>query len=209
MFTSLIWPNDSPHFDYPPSQSTVQVVGPERSLKSGSLSFPLCNHRIKFASEIIWKSGYRPSVSVLRNMPYWLSAWVTPNCAGCRQEWRRPTGYPNSNRARVVIINISSVNKFTGSCFITLTQRAWIKYIFVGITPSHACKQARSLIGGARAEEDHIHFCLSPPSLPLYLSMMRMLGPNSVEKFWLEFWLEKSLEFCLEIPYTKKMLKNG
>ena len=30
------------------------------------------------------------------------------------------------------------------------------------------------------------------------------LGPNSIEKFW----LEKSLEFWLEIPYTKKKLKN-
>ena len=35
------------------------------------------------------------------------------------------------------------------------------------------------------------------------------LGPNSTEKFWLEFRLEKSLEFWLEIPYTKEMFKNG
>ena len=35
------------------------------------------------------------------------------------------------------------------------------------------------------------------------------LGPNSIEKFRLEFWLEKSLEFWLEIPYTMKMFKNG
>ena len=34
-------------------------------------------------------------------------------------------------------------------------------------------------------------------------------GPNSIETFWLEFWLEKPLEFWLEIPYTKKMFKNG
>ena len=26
------------------------------------------------------------------------------------------------------------------------------------------------------------------------------LGPNSIEKIWLEYWLEKSLEFLLEIP---------
>ena len=26
-------------------------------------------------------------------------------------------------------------------------------------------------------------------------------------KFWLEFWLEKSLQFWIEIPYTKKMFK--
>ena len=26
------------------------------------------------------------------------------------------------------------------------------------------------------------------------------LGPNSIETFWLEFWLEKSLELWLEIP---------
>ena len=25
-------------------------------------------------------------------------------------------------------------------------------------------------------------------------------GPNSIEKYWLELWLEKSLEFWLEIP---------
>ena len=30
-----------------------------------------------------------------------------------------------------------------------------------------------------------------------------VLGPNSIEKCWLEFWLEKSLEFLLDIPYTK------
>ena len=35
------------------------------------------------------------------------------------------------------------------------------------------------------------------------------LGPNSIETFWLEFWLEKSLEFWLEIPYTEKVFKNG
>ena len=35
------------------------------------------------------------------------------------------------------------------------------------------------------------------------------LGPNSIEKIWLEFRLEKPLEFWLEIPYTKKMFKNG
>ena len=34
------------------------------------------------------------------------------------------------------------------------------------------------------------------------------LGPNSIEIFWLEFWLEKPLEFWLEISYTKKMFKN-
>ena len=33
-------------------------------------------------------------------------------------------------------------------------------------------------------------------------------GGDSIEKFWLEFWLEKLLEFWLEIPYTKKMFKN-
>ena len=36
----------------------------------------------------------------------------------------------------------------------------------------------------------------------------RLQGPNSIEKNWLEFWLEKPLEFRLEIPYTKKMFKN-
>ena len=39
--------------------------------------------------------------------------------------------------------------------------------------------------------------------------ILRTLGPNSIEKFQLEFWLEKPLEFCLEIPYTKKMFKIG
>ena len=32
----------------------------------------------------------------------------------------------------------------------------------------------------------------------------RLGGPNSIEHCWLEFWLEKTLEFWLEIPYTKK-----
>ena len=35
------------------------------------------------------------------------------------------------------------------------------------------------------------------------------LGPNSIEKIWLEFWLEKPLEVWLEMSYTKKMFKNG
>ena len=30
------------------------------------------------------------------------------------------------------------------------------------------------------------------------------LGPNSIETFWLEFWLEKRLEFWLEIPYRSR-----
>ena len=34
-------------------------------------------------------------------------------------------------------------------------------------------------------------------------------GPNSIEKVWLEFWLEKSLEFWLEVPHNKKMFKIG
>ena len=34
-------------------------------------------------------------------------------------------------------------------------------------------------------------------------------GTNLMEIFWLEFWLEKPLNFWLEIPSTKKMLKNG
>ena len=34
-------------------------------------------------------------------------------------------------------------------------------------------------------------------------------GPNSIEKIWLEFWLEKRLEFWLEIPYTKKWFEKG
>ena len=36
-----------------------------------------------------------------------------------------------------------------------------------------------------------------------------LLGPNSIGKFWFEFWLEKPLEFWLEIPYSKKMFKIG
>ena len=35
-----------------------------------------------------------------------------------------------------------------------------------------------------------------------------LMGPNSIETFLLEFWLEKSLEIWLEIPYTKKKLTN-
>ena len=31
---------------------------------------------------------------------------------------------------------------------------------------------------------------------------------DSIEKFQLEIWLEKSREFWLEIPYTKKKFKN-
>ena len=35
-----------------------------------------------------------------------------------------------------------------------------------------------------------------------------VLGVNSIEKCWLEFWLEKLLEFWLQIPYTEKDAKN-
>ena len=34
-------------------------------------------------------------------------------------------------------------------------------------------------------------------------------GPNSIENNCLNFWLEKSLKFWLEIPHTKKLFKNG
>ena len=34
-------------------------------------------------------------------------------------------------------------------------------------------------------------------------------GPIQQKFFWLEFWFEKSLEFWLEIPHTKKMFRNG
>ena len=36
-----------------------------------------------------------------------------------------------------------------------------------------------------------------------------LLGGDSIEKVWLEFRLEKPLEFWLEIPFTKKTFKNG
>ena len=35
------------------------------------------------------------------------------------------------------------------------------------------------------------------------------LGGDSIEKCWLEFMLEKSLEFWLEIPYTDNVQKTG
>ena len=51
---------------------------------------------------------------------------------------------------------------------------------------------------------------LTMPRL-LFLAAGVDLGPNSIEKFWLEFWvefwLEKSLEFWLEIPYTVNVQK--
>ena len=37
----------------------------------------------------------------------------------------------------------------------------------------------------------------------------RVPGPNSIEIFWLEFWIEKPLEFWLEIVFTEKMFTNG
>ena len=42
----------------------------------------------------------------------------------------------------------------------------------------------------------------------LLLADIFSLGGNSIEKIWLEFRLENPLEFRLEIPYTKKKLKN-
>ena len=41
------------------------------------------------------------------------------------------------------------------------------------------------------------------------LSFILALGPNSIEKIWLEFWLEKSLHFWLQISHNKKMFKSG
>ena len=35
-----------------------------------------------------------------------------------------------------------------------------------------------------------------------------VLGPNSIDNFWLEFRLEQLLEFWLEIPYTEKIFKD-
>ena len=34
---------------------------------------------------------------------------------------------------------------------------------------------------------------------PLHSELYARLGPNSIQNFWLEFWLEKPLEFWLEI----------
>ena len=45
--------------------------------------------------------------------------------------------------------------------------------------------------------------------LPLNVRVGGLLGGNSIGKIWLEFELEISLEFWLEIPYTKKKLKTG
>ena len=36
----------------------------------------------------------------------------------------------------------------------------------------------------------------------------RILGGNSIEKIWLQIWLEKTLKFWLDISYTKKKFKN-
>ena len=42
-----------------------------------------------------------------------------------------------------------------------------------------------------------------PGQMALVLHVLnKHLGPNSIEQFLLEFWLEKSLEFWLEIPHT-------
>ena len=40
------------------------------------------------------------------------------------------------------------------------------------------------------------------PLDPLVVARVPALGGDSIETFWIEFQLEKSLEFCLEIPYT-------
>ena len=48
-----------------------------------------------------------------------------------------------------------------------------------------------------------------PVQHPEGVTVLPDLGPDSIEKFWLEFLLEKSLEFWLEYPDTKKMFKNG
>ena len=69
--------------------------------------------------------------------------------------------------------------------------------------------------GESRHEEDDAEgrarspaaVALLAASLTLLLSVA--LGPNSIDIFGLEFRLKKPLEFCLEIPYTKKMFKNG
>ena len=59
----------------------------------------------------------------------------------------------------------------------------------------------------------HGQFLHPSSPLPLIGGAIRfaapvLLGPNSIENFWLEFWLEKSLEFWLEIPYTKKNVQK-
>ena len=56
----------------------------------------------------------------------------------------------------------------------------------------------RVLVEGAPAK---IKSRFGRPSLDdVFLALC--LGPNSIEKVWLDFWLEKPLEFWLEIPYN-------
>ena len=46
--------------------------------------------------------------------------------------------------------------------------------------------------------------------LPILLVfVVQLLGVNSIDKCWLEFWYKNPLEIWLEISYTKKRLKNG
>ena len=46
--------------------------------------------------------------------------------------------------------------------------------------------------------------------IPLDFSTLKSLEPNSLEKNWLEFWLQQLLEFRLEIPYIyqKQVVKT-
>ena len=46
--------------------------------------------------------------------------------------------------------------------------------------------------------------------LPLDVHRLSLFSVSQFNrKLLLEFWLEKSLEFWLEIPHTKKVFKNG
>ena len=65
------------------------------------------------------------------------------------------------------------------------------------------------LISVAVTQSWRTGLCSKSSALGLAASVEKaILEPDSIENFWLEFWLEKPLEFLLEIPYTKKKSKN-
>ena len=71
-----------------------------------------------------------------------------------------------------------------------------------GVLLDHVDEVGDVLVGSLHADVVHEALERGQPDVD-------ELGSNSIEKFWLEFWPEKSLEFWLEIPYTKKKFKNG
>ena len=82
-----------------------------------------------------------------------------------------------------------------------LVEQLWNAFELLGDLAQRPGSSSRAPWSGVEEERDD-------PGLGVG-DVQRELGAQFNRKIWLEFRLEKQLEFWLPIPYTKKTFKNG